>query len=104
VQPAEQPPVFNGLRLLRYRSLFSGPVVERVEELQFQRPEAVIELSEYDASVRHLGNGDAVVVQSNGTSVEMRARVNRRLVRGTVRAPIEHTRELEATVDVRKPQ
>ncbi len=104
VQPAEQPPVFNGLRLLRYRSLFSGPVVERVEELQFQRPEAVIELSEYDASIRHLGNGDAVVVQSNGTSVEMRARVNKRLVRGTVRAPIEHTRELEATVDVRKPQ
>jgi NADH-quinone oxidoreductase subunit G len=103
VQPAQEPQVFNGLRLLRYRSLFSGPVVERVEELQFQRPEPVIEISEYDASIRHLGNGDVVVVQSNGTSVEMRARVDKRLVRGTVRAPIEHTRELETTVDVRKP-
>ena len=28
------------LHLVRYRSLFSGPAVERVEELQFQRPDA----------------------------------------------------------------
>jgi hypothetical protein len=30
------------LRLLRYRPLFSGPAVERVAELQFQRPEAEV--------------------------------------------------------------
>ena len=33
------------LRLLRYRPLFSGPQVERVEELQFQRPAAEAALS-----------------------------------------------------------
>src|SRR5206468_2924896 len=33
------------LRLVRYRPLFSGPAVERVEELQFQRPDPVVDLS-----------------------------------------------------------
>ena len=33
------------LRLLRYRPLFSGPAVERVPELQFQRPAAEVELA-----------------------------------------------------------
>ena len=40
--------------------------------------------------------GEEVVVRSNGTSVRMRARVNRQLVDGAVRAPEEHVRELEA--------
>jgi predicted molibdopterin-dependent oxidoreductase YjgC len=101
--PAEQPRVVGALRLIRYRSLFSGPVVERVEELQFQRPEPVIELSEYDARIRHVANGDTVEVRSNGTSIELRARINRRLMEGAVRAPVEHTRELESAVEVRKP-
>jgi NADH-quinone oxidoreductase subunit G len=93
----------TGLRLLRYRPLFSGPVVERVEELQFQRPEPVIELAAYDAEIRHIANGDTVLVQSNGTSIELRARINKRLVNGTVRAAAEHVRELEGAVEVRKP-
>jgi NADH-quinone oxidoreductase subunit G len=88
------------LRLARYRALFSGPAVERVPELSFQRPEAVIELSAEDASVRGIQNGDAVRVSSNGTSVELRARVNRRLVRGAVRAPAEHVEPLEPGVEV----
>ena len=35
----------GGLRLVCYKPLFSGPAVERVEELQFQRPQAEVELS-----------------------------------------------------------
>ena len=103
VKRAEKPTRGGGpLRLLRYRSLFSGPVVERVEELQFQRPEPAIELSPHDARVRGIVAGETVVVRSNGTSVELRARVNKRLVDGTVRAPIEHVRDLEQAVEVSK--
>jgi NADH-quinone oxidoreductase subunit G len=88
------------LQLVRYRALFSGPAVERVPELEFQRPEPEIELSSADASARGVSNGDAVKVSSNGTSVELRARVNRRLKAGVVRAAEEHVRDLEAGVEV----
>ena len=88
------------LRLLRYRPLFSGPEVERVEELQFQRPEAVIELSVHDAGIRKISTGDEVVVRSNGTSITLRARVNKKLVTGAVRAAEEHVRELDQAVEV----
>jgi NADH-quinone oxidoreductase subunit G len=88
------------LRLVRYRALFSGPVVERVEELQFQRPEPAIELSVHDARIRNVANGDEVVVRSNGTSIRMRARVNKHLVDGAVRAAEEHVRELDEAVEV----
>jgi NADH-quinone oxidoreductase subunit G len=90
------------LRLVRYRALFSGPAVERIPELQFQRPEPVIELSVRDAEVRHIATGEKVVVRSNGTSVQMRARINRQLVDGAVRAPEEHVRDLEDAVEVSK--
>src|SRR5581483_1746262 len=80
------------LRLLRYRPLFSGPAVERVEELQFQRPDPVVELSVHDAEIRHISSGDEVVVRSNGTSVTLRARIDRTLVDGAVRAAEEHVR------------
>ena len=39
----------KGLRLVSYRPLFSGPAVERIPELQFQRPGSEIELSADDA-------------------------------------------------------
>ncbi|MEX2645593.1 MAG: molybdopterin-dependent oxidoreductase [Gaiellaceae bacterium] len=91
------------LALNRYRPLFSGPAVERVPELQFQRPPAEIELSAEDASRRGISTGDEVDVRSNGTSVSLRARVNRRLVTGVVRVADEHARDLHATVEVRKP-
>ncbi len=90
------------LRLLRYRPLFSGPVVDRVSELQFQRPEPAIELSAHDAEVRGITTGEDVVVRSNGTSVRLRARVNRRLVDGAVRAAEEHVLELDQAVEVSK--
>ena len=41
-------------------------------------------------------------MSSNGTSVELRARVNRRLVAGVVRAAEEHVQGLEAGVEVTK--
>ena len=53
-RPRSTPATAHGgpLRLLRYRPLFSGPAVERVDELQFQRPEPVDRLSADDAQVR----------------------------------------------------
>jgi NADH-quinone oxidoreductase subunit G len=93
----------QGLRLIRYRALFSGPAVERVPEIQFQRPRAEIELSTDDARSRGISTGDEVVVGSNGTSRTLRARLNRRLARGTVRLADEFAEGLAPQVEVRKP-
>ena len=91
------------LRLLRYRPLFSGPQVERVHELQFQRPAHELELSAADAARRAVADGDTVSVRSNGTSVELRARVNRKLVEGVARIADEHAGDLHAVVEVVRP-
>ena len=93
----------GALRLQRYRPLFSGPAVERVPELGFQRPGPDVELSAADAESLGIANGDRVVVRSNGTSVELRARVNRRLVTGVARVADEHAGDLHPTVEVVKP-
>ena len=90
----------GAVRLHRYRALFSGPAVERVPQLDFQRPEPDIELSAADAERRGIASGDAVLVRSNGTSVELRARVNRKLVEGVARVADEHAADLHATVEV----
>ena len=92
----------GGLRLQRYRALLSGPAVERVKELEFQRPEREVEISALDARQRGISSGDSVHVRSNGTSVELRARVNRRLVEGIARVAEEHAADLHATVEVTK--
>jgi hypothetical protein len=39
-------------------------------------------------------------VSSNGTSTELRARVNRKLVKGVARIPAEHARDLGTHVEV----
>ena len=90
----------EGLALVRYRSLFSGTAVERVPQLQFQRPAAEIELSHEDASARGIASGSEVTVKSNGTSRALRARVNRRLRAGVVRIPAEHAEGLHDRVEV----
>ena len=90
----------GGLQLLRYRPLFSGAAVERVPELQFQRPSPEIELSAEDANRLGVRSGQPVSVRSNGTSLELRAAVNRRLRTGTARVAEEHARELHGTVEV----
>jgi predicted molibdopterin-dependent oxidoreductase YjgC len=92
----------DALRLHRYRALFSGPAVERVPELGFLRPEREVELSPADAESRGITKGDAVIVRSNGTSVELRARVNRALLDGVVRVADEHAGELHQSVEVVK--
>jgi predicted molibdopterin-dependent oxidoreductase YjgC len=90
------------LRLLRYTPLFSGHQIERVPELQFQRPEQELGLSSADADRRGIATGDLVTVRSNGTSVELRARVDRRLVEGVARVADEHAADLHADVEVVK--
>jgi len=91
-----------GLRLVRYRALFSGPAVERTPELQFQRPQAEVELSEDDARTHDIRPGDDVTVRSNGTSVTLRARLNRELRAGIVRIADEHAGDLQPTVELSK--
>ncbi|MBM2823133.1 MAG: nuoG [Thermoleophilia bacterium] len=92
----------DALRLQRLRSLFSGPAVERVAQLEFQRPHAEVELAAADAERRGIASGDTVLVRSNGTSVELRARVNRKLIEGVARIADEHASDLHAAVEVVK--
>jgi NADH-quinone oxidoreductase subunit G len=95
-------PEGEGLRLVRYRALFSGPAVERTPELQFQRPLAEVELGAGDAQSRGIANGDEITVSSNGTSVRLRARVSEELRSGVVRIAEEHAGELQPRVEVSK--
>jgi anaerobic selenocysteine-containing dehydrogenase len=74
-----------------------------VPELGFQRPGRDVELSSADAQSRGIADGEHVLVRSNGTSVELRARVNRKLVDGVVRIADEHAGDLRPTVEVAKP-
>ena len=74
----------------------------RVSELQFQRPDRVIELAADDAERRQIASGDTVSVRSNGTSVELRAQISRALQAGTVRIAEEHAADLHLDVEVVK--
>jgi NADH-quinone oxidoreductase subunit G len=103
-EPSPEPERPEGaLRLVRYRPLFSGPAVERIPELQFQRPGAEVALSRQDAAARGIADGDEVTVRSNGTSVTLRARVERELRAGVVRIAEEHAGDLQPSVEVAKP-
>jgi len=93
-----------GLQLLRYRALFSGAGVERTPALQFQRPHAEVELSATDLGRIGIGNGEPVTVRSNGTSVELRAKLNRKLATGVVRIAEEHASDLGARVHLEVPE
>jgi len=93
-------PVGSSLRLVAYRPLFSGAAVERTPELQFQRPVGEVQLSREDAKARKIRNGQTVGVSSNGTSVELRARIARDLAAGTVRIAQEDAADLHATVEI----
>jgi NADH-quinone oxidoreductase subunit G len=100
--PKEPPTPEGKLRLVRYRPLFSGPAVERVPELQFQRPGPDVELSPNDAEARGISDGDTVTVSHNGTSLALRAQVSRGLRAGVARIPIEHAGDLGGAVEVGK--
>jgi NADH dehydrogenase/NADH:ubiquinone oxidoreductase subunit G len=90
----------DGLRLVTYRPLFSGPAVERIPELQFQRPEPEVELSAADAARLGIANGREVTVRSNGTSATLRARLAEDLSEGAARIAEEFARGLEHRVEV----
>jgi NADH-quinone oxidoreductase subunit G len=90
----------GGLRLIRYRPLFSGPAVDRIRELQFQRALPEVELAEQEARSRGIANGDDVTVRSNGTSVTLRARLSRELRTGVVRIPEEYAGDLQPRVEI----
>ena len=92
----------EGLRLLTYRPLFSGPAVERTPELRFQQPSGEIELARADALTRGVFTGDTVRVSSNGTSVALRVRIAHDLTPGTVRVAEPDAAGLHAAVEVRK--
>jgi NADH dehydrogenase/NADH:ubiquinone oxidoreductase subunit G len=95
--PVAQAP---GLRVVAYRPLFSGPAVERTPELAFQQPAGEIDLAPDDARARGIASGDTVTVRSNGTSVELRARIARDLAPGIVRVPRDDAAGLHAHVEV----
>jgi predicted molibdopterin-dependent oxidoreductase YjgC len=89
-----------GLRLVRYRPLFSGPAVERVPELQFQRPQPEIELAWEDARRRGIAAGAEVTVSTNEATVRLRAKVSRKLPTGLVRVAEEFAGDLGQHVEV----
>ena len=91
------------LALVTYESLFSGLSVERTPALAFQRAEAEVELARADALAGGISTGDTVAVSSNGSTTELRARINQRLKTGVVRIPADHARGLGQRVEVRKP-
>ena len=96
----QRPRTGRGLEVVRYRGHFSGEAVERVPQLQFQRPLAEVELSAADARDRGIAAGDPVRVTFNGTSRTLTARLNRRLLSGVVRIEDEHAEGLGNRVEV----
>jgi NADH dehydrogenase/NADH:ubiquinone oxidoreductase subunit G len=91
----------TGLKLVCYKPLFSGPAVERVKELQFQRPQAEAKLSAADAKSGGVENGEQITLTAGAHSVTLRARVNRSMRPGIVRVAHEHAGGLLGFVDVR---
>ena len=89
------------IRLVAYKPLFSGAAVERVEELQFQRPRAEVELSRADAQRLGIETGDEVTLTGGGASVTLRARVSKSLGTGIARVAREFAGEVRGAVDVK---
>jgi NADH dehydrogenase/NADH:ubiquinone oxidoreductase subunit G len=97
----EPTPAGDGLRLVRYRPLFSGPAVERVEKFRFQRSDGLVDLARDDAHRLGVRDGDEVTVRTNGTSATLRARIRRNLRAGVVLVPEGSAEELvPGTVEV----
>jgi NADH-quinone oxidoreductase subunit G len=91
----------EGLRLVRYRALFSGPAVDRVPELQFQRPAPEVELSPDDARELGILNGQPVIVSHVAARRSLRARVNPELRPGLARIASEHAEDLGGLVEIK---
>jgi NADH-quinone oxidoreductase subunit G len=100
----QQKPRRGEILLVAYKPLFSGAAVERVTELQFQRPQPELELSADDARRRKIATGDLVTVGSNGSAITLHARVNRRLRTGIARVALEHAEGFGGIVEVAKAE
>jgi anaerobic selenocysteine-containing dehydrogenase len=90
----------EGLHVVAYKPLFSGPAVERVPELQFQRPPAEVLLSRTYARANGIANGDPVTVSSNGTSVQLRARLSTDVRDGVALIADEHSQGLHGSIAI----
>jgi NADH-quinone oxidoreductase subunit G len=97
-EPRAPKPARGELRLVSYKPLFSGAAVERVMELQFQRPQAEARVARADARARGIAPGDMVTLSQNGHSVQLRARLSNDVRRGTVLVAQEHGQGLTGTV------
>ena len=98
--PEPVAPTGDGLRLVAYRPLFSGPAVERIPELQFQRPQAEVRLARTDARAKGISNGDLVTLSRNGTSIELRASLSNDVRAGVALVAVKHAQGLSGSVDL----
>jgi NADH-quinone oxidoreductase subunit G len=90
----------GGLQLVCYKPLFSGAAVERVNELQFQRPAAEVTLNRDDAERQGIRTGDRVTLSHNGTSIDLRARLSRSVRSGVALVAKEHSGGLSGGVQL----
>ena len=98
--PEAEAPAGDGLRLVAYTPLFSGPAVERVPELQFQRPPAEVTLARAYATAKGIANGDLVTVSSNGTSLQLRANLSSDVRDGVALIADEHAQGLRGSISI----
>jgi NADH-quinone oxidoreductase subunit G len=97
-EPKLEKPRRGELRLVAYKPLFSGAAVERVAELQFQRPAEEVRLARADARAAGIANGDLVSVSQNGHSIELRARLSNEVRPGVALVAREHAQGLAGNV------
>ena len=98
---AKSTPGQGEVRLVAYKPLFSGAAVERVTELQFQRPQAEVELSAEDAGWR--GIADRRPRHASGRTAA-RSRSRRASTassrKGIARVALEHANGLGGIVEL----
>ena len=99
-EPKPQKPAKGELRLVAYRPLFSGAAVERVTELQFQRPPAEVALARADARANGIATGDTVELSQNGHTLRLRARLSDEVRRGVALIADQHAAGLSGTVSL----
>jgi NADH-quinone oxidoreductase subunit G len=98
--PEPEPARGTGLQLVAYKPLFSGAAVERVPELQFQRPQAHVIIARSDARARGIAAGDTVTLSRNGSSIQLQARLSNEARAGVVLVAEEHAQDLRGSVDL----
>jgi anaerobic selenocysteine-containing dehydrogenase len=92
------------LQLVPYRPLFSGPAVERVPELQFQRPRPEVTLNREYAERQGIRTGDEVTISQNGTSLNLRAVLSRSVRPNVALIAREHAQGVSGSVHLASPK